>query len=165
MTAAKFLELWKWKRYQESSIYWYQCVSLAKLATFRIHWLKLWSFWWSAKTWWKNYINTFPENTWLRIVNDMNDPNQVPKSWDIIFFDTISQPWKPDYDHVAVVLKSEKWSNLLSVIEQNWASWDWDGKWWDEIRIAKYYYNKYPKVLWWFTPLTKFKKIDSAIKI
>ena len=137
MTHQDFLEWRIGQRYQENSYYGYQCVALVKLYILEIYKERLWSFWWSALSWWKNNNWTF--NKYTRIINDYWDPSNYPRKWDIIFFNNMF--WV--YGHVAIVDSSDGYS--IRVIEQNWESWNWLWRNGDEIRYARYWFKD---VMW-----------------
>ena len=127
----------------ETKAYWTQCVALAKHYSQNVIWVTIWSFGGSAKTWWENKSNTFPEFLWDRIPNDIKKPEQVPQIWDIIFFETGTQ-----YDHVAIVQQAPAWVNQIKVFEQN--TGNWDGSWYDDrARVNTYTYNN---CLGWYSP-------------
>ncbi len=113
-----------------------QCVALAKHFTKEVIWVSLWAFWGSAKNGWVNTSNTFSSD-WEKIENNPNDPAQVPKPWDIIFWTTGKFS---KYGHVGVVLKTYKRENRFIAINQNSGSGDWKGQD-DAVRIQEYSYK------------------------
>lgn len=118
--------------------YFNQCVDVVKHYMFYVHRIPNRSFGWSAKTAWENVVNTFPVAQWERVVNDYNDMYQVPNEWDIIFFE--GSAFDPVNWHVAIVVNAEKWSNAVTVFEQNAkGSWTWKGE--DAPRIFDYNYS------------------------
>lgn len=141
MNITEYAQAVKWTGVYETKQLWYQCVALVKDAINKVYKIKLWVFWGTAMTGWKNIKNTFPKEKWDRITNDINSPDQVPVPWDVIFFSTPRVE-----NHTAIVLKAEKWVNLITVLEQNVWNWDWKGND-DKIEINKY---KYRNVLWWY---------------
>lgn len=138
MRAKQYLDLFLWKRVNEPW-YLYECVWLAKHFVSKVHKRTLSSFWWSAINWW---ISWSPFNKSRTRVT--NDPNRVPKQWDVIFFDRTrnNKRW-----HVAIVYEANV--NEVLVIEQNWI-WSKTGLNWDAIRLKTYNYLN-PRCLWWFT--------------
>lgn len=112
-----------------------QCVWWVRYAVFVLHKIKLPSFWWTAKSWRKNFKWTFPKTIWNKVINRKNN---FPKPWDVIFFD-IPVTW-----HVAIVTKADL--NSVTVLEQN-------GLWkQDPVREHTYNYVN-PKCLGWYTLL------------
>lgn len=113
--------------------YWYQCVDLmrhyAQYAEYppitnRWNAIQLWDKWlWS---WYTKVIN------WI---------NNKPPVWAIVF-------WKQwEFGHVAIAWRSNYF--WMEVLEQNWWSGNWDGRWNNAIRIRKDYFHN---CLWWFIP-------------
>lgn len=128
-------------------VYWHQCVDLAKHFASNVWNRPLGSFGGSAKTWWDNSSQTFPDSDFIKIENDISNPNQVPSPWDMVFFNI----W--EYWHVAIILEAPVWQNKIRVIEQNVGNWD--GQWYDD-RVVVWEY-KYTNVLWWY----KYRKFFS----
>ncbi len=119
-----------------------QCVALVKHYAKEVVLVPLWRFWWSARSGWNNFYNTFPADKWERVENDPKNPGQVPNDGDIIFFDT------GKYGHTAVVTRAIPGENTLKVFEQN--VWDWDGRWDDDkARVSEY---SYKNVYGWYSP-------------
>ena len=121
-------------------VYWHQCVDLVKDYSEKVLNIPLGSFWGSALTGWQNFSNTFSVDKWDKVVNNYNDPEQVPEEWDIIFF----KWW--EYWHTGVVLKSYVWENRIDILEQNVGNWDGIGSD-DYIEVNTYSYHK---VLGWY---------------
>jgi len=139
MNATTYAQAVKWKWILENKEYWFQCVALVKDAVKNVWGETLGSFWGSAKIWWANKNNTFPEHSWDRIENNPSDKYQIPIVWDIIFINT-----NPKYEHTAMVIYADE--HKIRVIEQN--TGNWDGKWDDDkARINEYDYSK---VRWWY---------------
>ena len=110
-----------------------QCVDLIKHYSQNVLWIKLWSFWGSAKNGWNNTYNTFSESQFEKI----QDKSKF-QVWDIIFWNR----WK--YGHVAIITKTfGNWA--FEVIEQNVWNWDWKGT--DDCVKLSVYPNHYD-VLW-----------------
>ena len=117
-----------------------QCVDLAKLYSQEVHGIKLGSFGGTARSGWLNKSKTFDLKKWDRIV--YRPWITPPKQGDIIFYD---EPWLTG--HVAIVHEATKLDIL--VIEQNWASGNGAGKWYDQINFESK--RDYRKVLWWYS--------------
>jgi len=140
----------------ETKYFWTQCVALAKHFSLNVLNIKLSSFWGSAYTGWLNLKNTFKSHLWNKIVNDLNDKNQVPPVGSIIFFDKTKK--NGYYWHVAVVTKAILWKAYFEVINQN--VWNWNWKWYDDsVKISKFYYKK-DKVSGWYVKKETSVKID-----
>ena len=128
-----------------------QCVDLVKHYSQNVLWIKLWSFWGSAKTWWENKENTFKPEIFKK--NEYYRDN-VPEAWDIIFFKTNTPYW-----HTAVVLSASK--DWIEVLEQNVGNWDW--KWYDD-RVKIWLYN-YNNVMGWYSVIKSEKDKEFLEKI
>lgn len=137
MDHTTFKDNYIWKRVQETTSLWYQCVALAKLYSSKVFNIQLSWFSWSAIEW---------RNTWSPFDSKRTRVNvwkTIPKQWDIIFFNkTSSNP----YWHVAVVDSST--ASKVLFIEQNWWKWTWTWIWTDAIRINN---SDYKNVLWRFS--------------
>ena len=129
----QFIQKWKGKRNDYDKAYGYQCVDLIKQYTLEVFNIRLWSFWGSAKTGWKNSFKTFTSNIWEKIPNNPKDPNQVPQTGDIIFWNK----WR--YGHVAVVVQWYKGSNKIKILEQNWGQREvnWFMRWCNPCNLCK----------------------------
>jgi len=134
MNTSEYAQVVNWKWIKETEELGTQCVALVKDAIKNIFNIQLGTFWGSAKTGWYNKSNTFPSNTWDKIENDVTRPNQVPVSWDVVFFNT----WV--YGHTGIVLKAYQWENRILVLDQNTGNWDGTGDD-DLIRIQEYTYR------------------------
>lgn len=133
MELKEYVEKVEWLCIDFDKEYGHQCVDLIKHYTQNVLWIKLWSFWGSAKTGWNNTYNTFPESQFEKIAD--KSKFQV---WDIIFWNR----WT--YWHVAIITKIfGNWA--FEVIEQN--VWNWDWKWADDCVKLSVYPN-YNDVLW-----------------
>ena len=147
MNLQKYTKKVLWTLIDYDWVRWSQCVDLIKSYTNEVYKIRLWTFWWSAKSWWLNKSNTFKKDIWDRIPNDKKNSDQVPKPWDIIFFE-----WTK-YWHVAIVLSAIKWENKVTVLEQN--MWDWNWYWLDDkVSIWAHTYTKsklWLKVSWWYS--------------
>lgn len=158
----------KWKNIDIDWAYNAQCVDLARHFTKEVIWVSLWAFWGSAKNGWMNTSNTFSSD-WEKIENNPNDPAQVPKPWDIIFWTTGKFS---KYGHVGVVLKAYKGENRFTTINQNSGSGDWKGTD-DAVKIEDYTYKnvagwyRYKKFIAEFEELPVFLRAqpkDSATR-
>jgi hypothetical protein len=94
-------------------------VDLIQAYKVEVLWLKPNVFWGSAKTWWQNKFNTFETNFYIKVPNDVNDINQYPPVWSIVFWNY------GDYWHVAIVVKSKEWERYFEVFEQNMGDGNW----------------------------------------
>lgn len=103
----------------------YQCVDLAKLYSSEVLWVPLGSFGGTARKWWENKSKTFDPKKWDRIPYTVGF---VPLRWDIIFYD---KPWLTW--HVAIVHEANKLD--IIVIEENWATWNGDGKGYNQVNL------------------------------
>ena len=131
--------------------YGHQCVDLIKHYALNVLWIKLGSFWGSAKTWWENKENTFKPEIFKK--NEYYRDN-IPEAWDIIFFNTNTSYW-----HTAVVLNANK--DWIKVLEQN--VWNWDWKWSDD-RVKIWLYN-YNNVMGWYSVIKTEKDKEFLEKI
>ena len=66
-----FVDKYNNKLIDVDKVYGHQCVDLVKQYTIDVFWITLWTFGGSAKTWWENASNTFPEKQWEKIHNDI----------------------------------------------------------------------------------------------
>lgn len=134
----KFINDYTWTRYQESSIFWYQCVALVKFFYRNVIGYPLPSFWWSAIHAWKN-------SNWDWFTKVYNKWNNYPQVWDILFWDRWS------FGHTAICVRA----NLLYVtyIEQNWWQWTWTWIGNDAIRVKT---SSYKNIVGW----SKFNLLD-----
>lgn len=134
-----------WKRVTEP---WYgaQCVGWCKVAWKELYGINLWSFWWSALSWWSNSTGTF--NDYKKVINTID---ALPQKWDMVFFNNMF--WS--YWHVAIVVEAT--INQITVIEQNWGMWSWTWEGSDAIRLYNYSYDN---VLGWY----KFENDISIIE-
>jgi hypothetical protein len=82
-------------------------------------------------------------NPLKRIKNNPKDPNQTPKSGNIIIF---SQPSATG--HIAIVVWATTWVNSITIFEQNAGTGSMSWKWSDACRISK---KTYKNVLWRIT--------------
>ena len=94
MSLKEFIEKYNWKAVDIDWVYWHQWEDLVKRYAIDVLWIKLQSFWGSAKNGWNNTYNTFSESQFEKITD--KSKFQV---WDIIFWDR----WK--YWHVAIITK------------------------------------------------------------
>lgn len=134
MNTSTYAQAVKGKLIDYDGVYGSQCVDLVKDCISKCFQIKLGTFGGSARSGWFNKSNTFPADTWDKIVNDVTKPDQVPVAWDVIFFDT----WT--YWHVWIVLKSYPWENKILILDQN--TGNGDGKWEDDcIKIQEYTYK------------------------
>lgn len=118
--------------------YWYQCVDLARLYSEEVLWIKLGTFWGTARSGWYNKSKTFGLKIWDRI--EYKPWINPPKQWDIIFYDT----WISG--HVAIVDKANKID--ITVLEQNWATGNGDWKVYNQINLETK--RDFKDVLWWY---------------
>ena len=122
----------------------YQCIAQVKHYAKNVWGYTVQSFWWTAYVWWLNKKTTFK---WKKYVEWFW---VVPVGSIVIFkpFASVEMkkpwPWKRKASqfgkewHVAIVdYIDNDW--VIRVIEQNWATGDWDGKWWDEVRVRWYW--------------------------
>ncbi len=144
-TLSSYIKKKQWSYIDYDKAYGSQCVDLAKDYAKDVLWISLWSFWGSAKTGWYNKSNTFSSKKWQKIINNPNDKNQTPNRWDIVFFEGWN--FHPEYGHVAVIINASAWEKTIEVLEQNWGSGNWNGKWENAIRLKNYSYNW---VAWWY---------------
>jgi len=141
MNLKEYVKKVEWTLIDYDWVYWSQCVDLIKNYTATVLNIRLWTFWGSAKTGWENKSNTFDPDIWEKIENNFNDPEQIPKEWDIIFF------WNWKYWHVAIVLESYVWVNRLLILDQN----TWNGDWFWQDDIIKVQHTTYWNVLGWYS--------------
>jgi len=159
MELLEFTEKYNNKSVDVDWLYGSQCVDLIKQYTIDMFWVTLWTFWWSAKIWWYNQANTFPEDKWEKIVNNYSDENQIPMPWDIIFWGYGA------YWHVGIVTEAFKWENKIEVFNQN--TWNANWIWYDDR--CRYQFTNYNKCLWWYrfkenTELEELKKENKYLK-
>lgn len=122
--------------------YWSQCVDWTKFYIQQVYGITQWTYWWSALTGRYNQSNTFPSDTWIRVVMDRNPNYSMPQQWDVVFWwATATNP----YWHVAIVHSA--WPSWLVVIEQNAGNGNWDWKGDNAIRKQQY---DYTNVLWFY---------------
>ena len=139
MNLSEYIKKVAWTNIDYDWVYGSQCVDLIKNYTREVLWIRLWTFWGSAKTGWANSSNTFPTDTWEKIPNNPSDLYQTPKVWDIAFWNT----WI--YGHVAIVLEWTKWS-YIQALEQN--VWNWDWVWEDDaVKVSR---KSYHNISWWY---------------
>lgn len=140
MNFADFVRKYKNKEIDVDNVYGHQCTDLLKQYTIDVLGFKLWTFWGSAKAGWYNKSNTFPVDKWEKITNDLNDPLQVPKAEDLIFW------WYGSYWHCAIWMKAVVGATDFIVFNQN--TWSWNGYWYDDrSRIEN---QDYFWILWWY---------------
>mgnify|MGYP006414221389 CR=1 FL=1 len=149
ITLKEFIDKYLWETIDYDNVYGHQCVDLIKAYTHEVLWIRLWTFWGSAKSGWENSSNTFPKEQWEKVVNDFNQLNQIPKEWDIVFWST-GQYW-----HVAIWLDWTAWS-IINVLEQNVWNWDWI---WDDDAIEDNN-RTYHDILWWYHLKDSTTEID-----
>lgn len=131
-----------WKNIDVDFVYNAQCTDLVKHYTKNVMKIELWTFGWSAKSWFANKSNTF-NSDWIKIVNNPQDKDQVPSVWDIIFFDW----WRySEYGHVGIVYKAFKWEDRILVLDQN--NWNWSWVW--SINACKIQEYSYSNVVGWY---------------
>lgn len=124
--------------------FWVQCVDLAKLYSREVLGIELGSFGGSARNGWLNKAKTFDLKKWVKV---LNSPAAIPPRGAIIFYD---EPWLTG--HVAIVHEADV--NDVLLIEQNWATGNWDWKGYNAINFeAKRDYKKvslmvYKKIIW-----------------
>lgn len=121
-------------------LYGVQCVDNIKLYVKEVYWITLGSFGGSAFTGWLNTKKTFDPKIWEKIEWK---PWMVPKQGDIIFYDKTKENlnW-----HVAICHEANKID--ITVVEQNWATWNWAGKGYDQINIETK--RDYRWILGWY---------------
>lgn len=144
MNLKEYVEKVEWLCIDFDKEYGHQCVDLIKHYSQNVLWIKLWSFWGSAKTWWENRENTFKPEVFKK--NEYYWDN-IPEAGDIIFFRTTTSYW-----HTAVVLSANK--DSIKVLEQNVWNWDWK---WNDDRIKIWLYN-YNNVMGWYSSIKKTEK-------
>jgi len=142
-----------WKsRTQENSIYWYQCTAQVKHYCKLVRWYTVGRFWGTAIRWRVNRKSTFQFKksiSWFSLV----------PVWSVVIFKQYAivetkKPWTDEWKkiklgvegHVAIVDYIDN-DGVIRVIEQNGATGDGDGKWWDEIRVRGY---KWKDSVAWF---------------
>ena len=133
---------WIGKQADFDKVYWSQCVDWARQFAQEMR-SPIGTFWWSAYSGWSTG-RPFRNTKWKRI-----DYKKwlVPTAWDIIFFwPTQSNP----YWHVAIC-DGGSTPDLLKIVEQNWGSWNGDGKWENAIKRSSLPYDKRGKCLGWYT--------------
>ena len=104
-----------------------QCVSLSKYYAKEVFWVSLWSFGWSAFSWFENKSKTFDITKWKK-VDYIKWFVWVP--WDILFWQPINSN---KYWHTAIcgVWSTEE---KLVILEQNYIAesskdfWKWTGE-------------------------------------
>ena len=128
----------EWTLIDYDWVYGSQCVDLIKNYTATVLNIRLWTFWGSARSGWENKSNTFPEDIWEKIVNNFSDKDQIPKEWDIVFWNT------GKYWHVAIVL--DAYGNAIEVLEQNVGNGNWIGQD-DAIEVNT---KSYHDILGWY---------------
>jgi hypothetical protein len=110
-------------------------VDLVKHYTKEVFKYSLWTFGWSAKTWFANTSNTFPAKDFIKI-----EPKDL-KKWDIVFWDW----WKySKYWHTWIVLEN-RWKTILC-LDQNNGTWTWTGK---ENAVREFEYD-FTNIVWWY---------------
>lgn len=115
-----------------------ECVWLARLYVKEVYGISLGSFGGTARSGWFNKKKTFDPKIWEKIEWK---PWLVPKQGDIIFYD---KPWLTW--HVAIVHEANKID--IMVLEQNWATGNGDGKWYNAINLETK--RDYKDVLGWY---------------
>lgn len=148
LTSTEVLAKWLGKRVDYDKASWYQCVDWVKQYCLESYNIKLWSFGGSAFTGWENKSNTFPPNTWKRI---LNTSTAVPLNGAVVFF---APTKKNPYGHVAIVAQGSTQQHL-NIVEQNGGNGNWDGLGDNAIRERTVRYTAYAwlgKCLWWFLP-------------
>lgn len=114
--------------------YWHQCVDLIRHYLLEVFDINYGSYW-NAK----DYFWNLPEKDFLKIKFSWNFKNcQI---WDIIIWDKSKGWW---YWHIWII--TEVWDSFVSVLEQNWQSWNWDWKNGNEIRIKKF--TNFSWIIW-----------------
>ena len=141
-----FVNNWLWKSKSYITKNWYQCVDLAKLYISNVLWKSYWSIWHAYQ-----YYDNLPSSDFEKI--DYNWDKNKPKRWDLIVCNTSKWGW---YLHIWVVMAYYK--NSIFVLEQNWQSWNWDWRNWNEIRVKKF--TSHSWITWW----CRYKGISSIIK-
>lgn len=131
-----FTEKYNGKPVDYDGVYWHQCVDLVKQWSDEFLLSPLWTFGGSAKTWWYNKENTFPEDKWEKYTNDK--PWVELKVGDILFWTY----W--EYWHTAVCVWVE-WDTVI-MFEQN--VWNGDGKWKDDYCKIEITQKAY--ISWWY---------------
>ncbi len=155
MNLSQFVEKYNNKFVDIDKVYGHQCVDLIKQYTIDVFWITLGTFGGSAKTGWENASNTFPEDIWEKIYNDITNINQVPLKWDIIFW------WYKNYWHTAIVIEWFKWEDRITVFNQN--TWNWNGKGYDDrSRIQEQDYNW---ILGWYRKKDNLLEENIRLKI
>lgn len=144
MELKEYVEKVEWLCIDFDKEYGHQCVDLIKHYSQNVLWIKLWSFWGSAKTWWENKSNTFKPEIFKK--NEYYGDN-IPEAGDIIFFRTTTSYW-----HTAIVLSASM--DWIRVLEQNVGNWDWK---WQDDRIKIWLYN-YNNVMGWYSSIKKTEK-------
>ena len=128
------------KRYQESPILWYQCVSLIKKYLEDEYNFK------KAKAWnvnelFVNKYNYFPSSR-EQVRNDKSNIKQVPPVWSIVVTDNLFD--NNPYWHIGICTDSWDWYTF-KMLQQNGWSWAWNWLWDNAILEKEYNYNY---VLW-----------------
>ena len=115
-----------------------ECVGFVKLYVKEVYWIQLWTFGGTARSGWLNTKKTFDPKKWDRIEYKVG---MMPKRGDVIFYD---KPWLTW--HTAIVHEANKID--IMVIEQNWQTWNWQGKGYDAINFETK--RDYDSILWWY---------------
>lgn len=130
-------------RTQENSYYWYQCTAQCKHYCSLVRGYQVGRFWWTA---YKGRVNRKSTFNWKKTVAWF----AVVPQWSVVIFRPYAKietkkPWTDEWKwtklwiewHVAIVdYIDDDW--VIRVIEQNWATGDWDWMGGDEIRIRGY---------------------------
>ena len=138
LTHEEFIETYLRKAVDYDGVQGSQCVDLAKLYAGGVLWIPLGSFGGTARNGWLNKSKTFDLRKWTRVPNT---PSAIPPRWAIIFYD---EPGLTG--HVAIVHEADV--NNVLVIEQNWATGNWDWKGYNAINFEAT--RDYRKCLGWY---------------
>ena len=117
-----------------------QCVDAVKMYSEKVHGIKLWTFWGSARAGWLNKSKTFDLKKLVRVPNT---PTGIPPQGAIIFFDEPALT-----GHTAIVHSAD--INDIINIELNGATGNGEGKGYDALNFEVK--RDYRKCLGWYYP-------------
>lgn len=126
-------------RYREPWMKTYECVWAVKKYMLEVLRQPYRFFWLTAKKGWENTQNTFPPELWDRI--EYTPWINPPTRGSVIFYN-----FPEDTYHVSIVHNANKL--FIVKIEQNYATWNWHGLWYDAINMNV---SDFKNVIGWYT--------------
>lgn len=140
MTVDQFFTKYQGKHWDFDGLYGNQCVDLVNFYQRDViqgAWIGT-PITGGARDWYENYPNSkAAQDSYIRIKNDVNDPNQLPQKGDVIIW---NRNVGGGYGHIAIV-KSANSSGFIS-LDQNWPTGS----------VAHFVQHNWNNILGWLRP-------------